>query len=145
MSNPLPEQLLKEEYFHLQKTVEDFDQRSITIKNWSVTFAFAAIAGAFTSKAPIVFLVAAGASLGFWIIDALWKGFQYAYYHRIIEIEDYFLGKTASLKPLQITHAWSSAWKAGGWKKPVICILWPAVFLPHALVVILGVALYFFS
>jgi len=29
--------LLKEEYFHLQDTVEDFDQKALTIKAWSVT------------------------------------------------------------------------------------------------------------
>jgi len=29
--------LLKEEYFFLQKVVEDFDTKSITIKTWSVS------------------------------------------------------------------------------------------------------------
>jgi hypothetical protein len=39
--------LLKEEYFHLQKTVDDFDQRTLNIKAWSVTTSMAGIATSF--------------------------------------------------------------------------------------------------
>lgn len=42
--------LLKEEYFHLQRTVEDLDQRILTIKAWSVTTSMAGIAASFFNK-----------------------------------------------------------------------------------------------
>ena len=42
--------LLKEEYLHLQKTVEDFDQRTLTIKAWSVTTSMAGIAASSKSQ-----------------------------------------------------------------------------------------------
>ncbi|PDV98232.1 hypothetical protein [Candidatus Chloroploca asiatica] len=142
MSDPSPNQLLKEEYFYLQKTVEDFDQRSIGIKNWSVTFSFAAITGAFVSKAPLVFLVAAGAALGFWIIDALWKTFQQSYYGRIEAIEAHFVSADQSIRPLQITRFWVRSWRQSGTKSIGRHFLWPAVALPHVLVIIVGITLY---
>jgi len=72
--------LLKEEYFHLQDTVEDFDQKALTIKAWSVTLSMAGFGVAFTKSAPSILLLAALASLLFWVTEALWKSFQRAYY-----------------------------------------------------------------
>lgn len=42
---------MKEEYFHLNEIVEDFDQKALTIKAWSVTLSMAGIGVAFTQKA----------------------------------------------------------------------------------------------
>jgi hypothetical protein len=68
--------LLKEEYFHLQKTVEDFDQRTLTVKAWSITTSMAGVAASFLNKdAAVLSLLAALASLSFWMIEALWKEF----------------------------------------------------------------------
>jgi hypothetical protein len=36
---------LQAEYLQLQKTIEDFDARALTIKAWSVTFGLTALAG----------------------------------------------------------------------------------------------------
>jgi hypothetical protein len=58
---------LRTEYLHLQKTVEDFDSKALTIKAWSVTFSLAVLVGAFTSHSKLVVLVAAIASALFWV------------------------------------------------------------------------------
>ena len=59
--------LLKEEYFHLQRTVEDFDQRALTIKSWSVTTSMAGIAAGFLQdKVLVLCLLSSLASLLFW-------------------------------------------------------------------------------
>jgi hypothetical protein len=59
--------LLKEEYFHLQKTVDDFDQRTLTIKAWSETTSMAGIATSFLhDKIAILCLLSSLASLSFW-------------------------------------------------------------------------------
>jgi hypothetical protein len=64
--------LLKEEYFHLQKTVEDFDQRTLSIKAWSVTTSMVGIAASFLhSDASVLSLLAALASLSFWMTDGI--------------------------------------------------------------------------
>jgi len=41
--------LLAQEYLQLQKTVEDFDARALTIKAWSVTFSAAGLGGAMSA------------------------------------------------------------------------------------------------
>jgi hypothetical protein len=147
-------QLLRDEYLHLQKTIEDFDAKALTIKTWSVSFGFAAIAGAFASKQSTVFLVAAGAALAFWLTEILWKGFQRAYYVRIAEIEQYFLtykpkeeNTANNITPLQITCSWKKTWEKqistiDFFKIFIEPILWPAVFLPHVVVIVIGVYLY---
>src|SRR5450755_915315 len=74
---------LQVEYYHLQKTIEDFDGRALTIKAWSVTFGFASLVGAFASKARLVFVIAAVGALLFWLLEAFWKSFQLGYYERV--------------------------------------------------------------
>ena len=84
---------LRQEYFQLQQTVESFDQRALTIKAWSVTFSMAGVATAFTNHNSSLLLVAAIASLLFWLIEGHWKLFQQAYYPRIREIEALMAGE----------------------------------------------------
>src|SRR5262245_33643587 len=104
--------LLTQEYFHLQKTVEDFDLRAVTIKAWSVTASMVVMSAAFAQKAPLLFLLSSVASLMFWLIEARWKEFQQCYYPRIKAIEATLSEdppKVAELKPLQIYASWSRA------------------------------------
>jgi hypothetical protein len=138
--------LLKEEYFHLNKIVEDFDQRALTIKAWSVTLSMAGIGAAYTNKAPILLLLAGVASLLFWAIEALWKSFQHAYYARIKAIEDFYASKLPELSPLQINHSWLQSFLHDRWHTLLRIACWPHVALPHVVVVggsVLLLALYF--
>jgi hypothetical protein len=82
--------IAREEYFHLQKTVEEFDARALTIKAWSVTVSAAAVSAAYTEHQPILLAVGCATALLFWSVEVLWKLFQQAYYHRIAELEDAF-------------------------------------------------------
>lgn len=140
MKTDVDEDHLLQEYFHLQKTVEEFDQRALTINGWSVTVSMAAIGTAFTAHTSILLLLAAGSSLLFWIIEALWKSFQLAYYQRIIEIEDYCAGKRAPQFSFPyISHSWSEAWHA----RPILeSFWWYHLCLPHVTIVLLGTALW---
>src|SRR5437868_6915089 len=97
--------LLKEEYFHLQKTVEDFDQRTLTIKAWSVTTSMVGIAASFLhSEASALSLLAALASLSFWMTEALWKEFQQCYYPRIRALERALATGNATKRPFRINE-----------------------------------------
>ena len=78
---------LQAEYLHLQRVIEDFDARALTIKAWSITFSLAAIGGGFASGAAEMFLVSGFSALLFWYIEAMWKTFQYAYHERSSRIE----------------------------------------------------------
>jgi hypothetical protein len=142
MSDDECRQLLKEEYLLLEKSIQDFDARALTIKTWSVSFSMAALVGAFATGAPAVLLLSAFASCLFWAIECMWKTFQYAFYERLNQIEDHFAGKGNAPAPLQIGRAWYDRWsKLGAWK--FTCIMaWPRVALPHAAVVFLGLVLF---
>lgn len=136
--------LLKEEYFTLQKVIEDFDGKTITIKAWSITGSLAAIATGLTVNGkPGLFLVAAVASLLFWFIEANYKGFQLSYYKRINMIEDYFSDPVANkIFPLQISKTWGNSWHATYKGRIGQILWWPAVMLPHLFIVIGGIILF---
>ena len=82
---------LQVEYYHLQKTIEDFDARAITIKAWSVSFGLASLVGAFASKSHLVFLLAATGAALFWLLEAFWKSFQLGYFLRVKQLEVTFV------------------------------------------------------
>jgi hypothetical protein len=134
--------LLKEEYFHLQKTLEDFDAKSLTIKSWSVTLSMAGVGVAYLEGKAVILLMAALSGLLFWIVEALWKTFQYAFYDRIYEIEKYYAGELQEISAPRIAHSWSKSWHAGGTKRVFRIMQWPHVWLPHGIVFGGGMTLY---
>lgn len=136
---------LQAEYLHLQKVIEDFDSRAISIKAWSITFSLAAIGGAFVSDAYLVFFIAALSALMFWILEAVWKSFQTGYYERSEAIERYFNGNGTLTAPFQIGTAWFRHWNAGGNRQWLKIMLWPHVALPHAVVAVIGGLLFALS
>lgn len=135
--------LLKEEYFHLQKTVEDFDQRTLTIKAWSVTTSMAGIAASFLhSDASALNLLAALASLSFWMTEALWKEFQQCYYPRIRALERAFATRNATERPFRINQTWSQTYHSYRLKRYIQVSLWPHVMFPHVFIVIAGIGIW---
>lgn len=136
---------LQAEYLHLQKVIEDFDGRALTIKAWSITFSLVALVGAFASGHSLVFLVSSVSALLFWFIEGSWKTFQYAYYGRSGDIEEYFRGEKKIDAPFQIGTLWSQRWHSGGSAMLKKILFWPHVALPHVIVAVLGAILYFLS
>ena len=136
-------ELLEKEYFHLQSVVEDFDSKSLTIKAWSVTLGIGvAGSGAFTENF-ILLSFASIAAFMFWLIDAYWKTFQYAYYLRIIHIENYLSGNAGEIMAPQICTSWSESYHQGGQTRLYKILFWPHVVLPHGIMCIGFLILYF--
>jgi len=139
-------QFLKDEYLHLQKVVEDFDARAITIKGWSVTFSLAAIVAAFTYHVPAALLLASFTSVLFWVTEAFWKMFQETYFERAEEIEAFFAGKNEHIVPLQIGMTWQKRWERDRhrrlWRTAYIMFTWAHVAIPHVAIALTGVVLY---
>jgi hypothetical protein len=135
--------LLSQEYFQLQKAIEDFDQRALTIKAWSVTFSAAGLGLAYSQHERIILLVAALSALTFWMVEALWKTNQQSHYGLIWQIEDHFSGK-GETKPFAIAHSWSEQFHAGGgYGRMRRLMWWPHVMMPHVVIVVAGVLLFF--
>jgi hypothetical protein len=133
---------LQAEYLQLQKTIEDFDSRALTIKAWSVSFSLVAIAGAFVSKSKIVLLVASLSAFLFWLLEGRWKGFQYAYYERSKSIEAHFRGEVSLPAPFQIGTAWSVSWREGGVRRIAWILTWPQVALPHMAICVVALTIF---
>ena len=136
---------LQTEYLHLQKTIEDFDGKAMTIKAWSVTFRFSVIVGAFASHAPAVLLVAATSSVLFWFLETMWKTFQLGYYERTAQIEAHFRGESRLPAPHQIGASWMQRWNRTSWSEVARMARWPHVALPHAVVVAVGAGMFLAS
>jgi hypothetical protein len=135
--------LLKEEYLHLQQAVEDFDQRGLTIKAWSVTTSMLGIGLSFQNgNSPVLCLLAAAASLSFWLTEASWKSFQQCYYPRLRAIEKAFREPDSQEKPLQISTEWSKAFHADRLGRFFRVFFFLQVMLPHALIVVGGVLIW---
>ena len=138
-------EFLRQEYFRLQETVETFDERALTVKSWSITLGMSGIGAAFLEELPILLVLSGLATLLFWLTETLWKLFQQAYYPRIKQIEEAM--RTGSLDGFSspaIATAWSIAWHAS--RRPgafLRVMFWPHVALPHVIVTIAGIALWF--
>jgi hypothetical protein len=149
---------LAQEYLFLQKTVEEFDGRALTIKAWSVTFSAAGLGFAYQQKNAILLLVAAGSALVFWIVETVWKYNQRAYYPRIFKIERWFAEQSAagSAEPFQMTTQWKNefaGWTAkwiyaeadAPWWKSLGVPFFVGVMMPHVVIFATGVLLYFLA
>lgn len=133
--------LLKDEYSMLQEFYEDFDKRILGIKGWSATIAIAAIGGGFY-QTRLLWIFAAAASLVFWVLESVWKGFQYCYSPRIAQLEAAFRqDKFDDVAPLQISSSWYTAFQKKGFqlfttfRMGIVCF-------PHVVTFVVGVLLY---
>jgi hypothetical protein len=130
---------LKDEYLLIQKLYEDFDTRIITIKGWSATIGLAAIGAGF-QYGKYLWLFAAGIGLIFWVLEAMWKSFQYNYEDRIKLLEGGFRsGDIDTIKPFQIYTAWEEAFQSEGYITSIKGNMGlPLVFFPHIVPILVG-------
>lgn len=134
-------QLLRDEYLLLQNFYEGFDTRIITIKGWSATVGMAAIGGGFY-QTHYLWLFAAAASLIFWLVEALWKSFQYMYSPRIQQLEKAFAsGEFAGIAPFQVYTSWFAALQEQGFGIFENFRL-PIVAFPHFVTLTAGIILF---
>ncbi|MBD2196798.1 MULTISPECIES: hypothetical protein [Calothrix] len=101
MSNPLPAEpqpkplsefelgLLKEEYFFLQNTIEDYNKQIWVIKALGITGTGAVLGLMIQQKtnATAIALIGCAIPAFFWILESQWKHFQRGFYPRVAEIE----------------------------------------------------------
>ena len=145
MDNNTKIQLLKEEYILLQNIIEKFDNKSIIIKSWSITFSLTTLASFFITKNYFLLLLTLVSALLFWIIETLWKTFQYSYYYRIGKIEKFFKNENYNIIPLQIGSDWYYKYKKISIKNFIKIMFWTHVLLPHFFIIFLCIIIYFYS
>ena len=103
-------ELLKQEYFFLQNTIEDYNKQIWVIKALGITGTGAVIGLALQQKEGLIALIGCVIPLFFWILDSQWKHFQRGFYPRVVEIER-ILTLEYSLRSPAIFFEWSRALK----------------------------------
>jgi hypothetical protein len=141
-ANKLAE-LLKDEYIMLQTLYEDMDSKGLTIKNWAITVALAIIGASILNNKKDLLWLAFAASFVFWYLEAYWRGLSHFFAVRIQNIEAAIKNDTWEKElPLQVYTTWSDEYKAS--KDQTFRYMFKrASFLPHALIPILVLVLYF--
>lgn len=130
------QEILKQEYFFLQTTIEDYNKQIWVIKALGITGTGAVIGLALQQKQPFIALVGCGIPLFFWILESQWKHFQHGFYPRISEIERIFLNDCNLCCPA-IYSVWNRAFKRSNAPKHQ-GYLWdgllnPSVFISYML------------
>lgn len=137
--------LLKEEYFWLQRIIEDFDTKSLEIKKWSVGLVSASALANLTTHSNAGLIAGAVAAIGFWIIDATWKTFQQGFLPRLRHIEEqYAKGVEDQCKPLQVTTSWrENVGRRVVIRDTIEHMFWGNVCLPHVVVLVIAIVAFF--
>jgi hypothetical protein len=142
MDEPDLRSLLKDEYMRIQAFTEHFDELTMKVKAWSVTFSLATlVTGFLKGNAAIVGLAALSAG-AFWVTDTYVHAYQYAYYDRAGRIEGFFRNEKKQIFPLQTGSSWSERFARIGLRKLISIACWPEVALPHVLPFAVGVIVF---
>lgn len=103
-------ELLKQEYFFLQTTIEDYNKQIWVIKALGITGTGAVIGLTLQQKQELIALVGSVIPLFFWILESQWKHFQRGFYPRVAEIEK-ILTLEYNLRSPAIFCEWNRAFK----------------------------------
>lgn len=103
-------ELLKQEYFFLQTTIEDYNKQIWIVKALGITATGGVIGLSLQQKQNLIALIGCAIPVFFWILESQWKHFQHGFYPRIFKIESTFKDKYNLLSPI-IFGEWNQSFK----------------------------------
>ena len=125
---------LASEYALLQGQYEQFDQRALTIKSWAAPLLTAGVGLGLKDGSAVTLCAVIVAALLLWLIEAIWKSFQYSFIERITHLEELFRRDPAeAVPPFQIFEAWGDSYRRS-YRSPAAVLkimALPFVFLPY--------------
>lgn len=128
--------LLKEEYFFLQNTVEDYNRQIWVIKSLGITGIGAAIVLTLQQNRGLIALMGCALPIFFWVLESQWKHFQRGFNPRVAELEKLLLND-CQLRGPAIYSSWGRSFKRSATSKRQ-GYLWdgllnPSVFVSYLL------------
>jgi hypothetical protein len=102
-------EMLKQEYFFLQTTIEDYNKQIWVIKALGIAGTGAVINLVLKEKQSFIAIIGCAIPLFFWVLESQWKHFQRGFYPRVCEIENIF--KESNIRSPAIFGEWSRAFK----------------------------------
>ena len=103
-------ELLRQEYFFLQTTIEDYNKQIWAIKALGITGTGAVLVLALQQNKSILALVGCAIPVFFWVLESQWKHFQRGFYPRVGEIETILL-ENCNLRGPAIFSSWCYSFK----------------------------------
>jgi hypothetical protein len=146
MSGSLRDEL-KAEYSILQTQYEAFDGRALMIKSWSAPLLAGGVGLGVANQSVAIVVALIVAAISLWVLEAIWKAFQYCYTDRIIVIEAWFREeRPQEISPFQIFTAWGEVWhKHYRYPKSLIPIVQqPFVWMPYLPIIVIGMCAIFY-
>jgi hypothetical protein len=129
---------LRAEYAILQTNYEAIDGRIISMKGWLVPLLSAGLGLGIRDQSIGLLLATGLACLCVWVLEGIWKNFQWCYSDRIRLLEGVFRGEadSSTIAPFQVHSSWGrkyTEYQAGAklWqtmKRPFVCIPYLPVF-----------------
>ncbi len=103
-------ELLKQEYFFLQNTIEDYNKQIWAIKALGITGTGTVIVLALQQNKSLLAVFGCAIPIFFWVLESQWKHFQRGFYPRVGEIETTLL-ESCKLRSPAIFNSWSYSLK----------------------------------
>jgi hypothetical protein len=123
---------LRAEYAILQTNYEAIDGRVISMKGWLVPLLSAGLGLGIRDHSVALLLATGLACICVWVLEGIWKNFQWCYTDRISLLESVFRNETDSsaIAPFQVHSSWVKSYpeyrsRARLWrtmKRPFVCI-----------------------
>ena len=135
------EENLRAEYLLIQGQFEAFDQRALSIKALATPLLGAGLAFGFKESSPVILAAAVLVAGSLWLLEAIWKTFQYCLASRIIQLEKWFRGEeSVEPVPFQIYTEWMKSWTTnyGSLKHLPRILMQPFVCLPYLPIVLVA-------
>ncbi len=111
------------------------------MKGWAVTFSLATMLAAFHPDAAAARRLILGdatlATLFFWIIDAIWKGYQNAY-RNLLALYEHQIAEGNLTRATGLLEGWAKFHTSGAWP---VHMVQSSSLLPYLPIVLIGLAL----
>jgi hypothetical protein len=146
MSDNLRDEL-RAEYGILQTQYEAFDSRALLIKSWSAPLLAGGVGLGVKDQSIAIIVALVVAALCLWVLEAIWKAFQYCYTDRIKLIEAWFRDQHAEeIAPFQIFTAWIELYHRyyRNPKSLIPIVKQPFVWMPYLPIVVIGICAIFY-
>ena len=103
---------LRAEYLLLQTLYEDYDKRALSLKAIAGPLLGAGVAAGLKETSDAILVATIAVALSLWLLETIWKSFQYCLVARIERLEAWFRAEPAEpvIAPFQIYATWSQSW-----------------------------------
>ncbi|QAY78777.1 hypothetical protein [Sphingosinicella sp. BN140058] len=134
---------LRAEYLLIQSQYEAYDQRALTLKGLATPLLGAGLAIGVKESSSLILLGTLFVAASLWLLEAIWKSFQYCFAARIRTLEAWHRGEgDENIPAFQIFTEWGRSWGSdySRWQALPPILMLPFVALPYAAVIAISLS-----